>query len=64
MYFENFIDHLHSQGCSWAFDTPSGMVYQNKYDGGSIIFKEMWVSAQYIRTVCAQLDIEVPPEIS
>jgi hypothetical protein len=65
MYYDTFIDHLTSQGCSWGFDTNIGAVYHCKASGkGVYIKKENWLPEKYIKTACAELDVDVPPEIS
>ena len=65
MYCDSFMDHLASQGCSWVFDSRLGAWYRNKHNQkGCSIKKEPWLPAKYIKVVCAELDVDVPPEVA
>lgn len=59
------MDHLTSQGCGWIFDSRLGAWFQNKHNQrGCAIKREEWLPLKYIKAVCAELDIDTPPEIA
>ncbi len=65
MYRAEFEDYLIAQGCSGKLPSANGAVYQNKHNHrATFIQNGNWMSIRYIQTICATLDIDLPPEIN